>query len=212
MATAPSPNDLTRQQLDELDALLQRMLSVPLSPADTPMPVGAPAPLPGPPPNWRVDPPAPIPAPAPHLTFPAPPSSVSLHQEAVPPAAVPTPPPPAPAPVKAVPKPAAKAPEPVFPPPVQPAAPPPVAVPPRAAPAPAALPVPLLFLPFVALNAVFDFVCGLFGPPGRLVRSGFFKQLYGLAGLALLAYTAAHVAQVKGWLTLPVQLPWPPAR
>lgn len=205
MATAPSPNDLTRQQLDELDALLQRMLSVPLSPADTPMPVGAPAPLPAPPPNWRVDPPAPIPAPAPHLTFPAPPASVSLHQEAVPPAAVPTPPPPpAPDPVRAVPPPAAKAPEPVFP--------PPVAVPPRAAPAPAAPPVPLLFLPFVALNAVFDFVCGLFGPPGRLVRSGFFKQLYGLAGLALLAYTAAHVAQVKGWLALPVQLPWPPVR
>ena len=35
MATAPSPNDLTRQQLDELDALLQKMLSVPM-PVETP--------------------------------------------------------------------------------------------------------------------------------------------------------------------------------
>ena len=64
MATAPSPNDLTRQQLDELDALLQRMLSVPLSPVDTPLPVGtlpaptppAPAPVSAPIPNWRADP------------------------------------------------------------------------------------------------------------------------------------------------------------
>jgi hypothetical protein len=91
-----------------------------------------------------------------------------------------------------------------------------VPVPPRAAeapaPEPAAPPVPLLYLPFVALNATFDFACGLFGPPGRLLRSGLFKQLYGLAGLALLAYTAAHVAQERGWLTLPVQLPWPPPR
>src|SRR5215212_9715641 len=71
MATAPSPNDLTRQQLDELDALLQRMLSLPLNPPDTPSPVTptakAPEPppvLPNPGPNWRVDPPA---APAPHM-------------------------------------------------------------------------------------------------------------------------------------------------
>jgi hypothetical protein len=31
MASAPSTNDLTRQQLDELDALLQKMLALPLS-------------------------------------------------------------------------------------------------------------------------------------------------------------------------------------
>ena len=31
MATAHSPNDLTRQQLDELDALLQKMLALPLN-------------------------------------------------------------------------------------------------------------------------------------------------------------------------------------
>jgi hypothetical protein len=55
MSTSPSPNDLTRQQLDELDSLLQRMLSLPLSgpPEDVPPPapvVDAPAP-----PGWRTD-------------------------------------------------------------------------------------------------------------------------------------------------------------
>ncbi len=63
MAT-PSANDLTRQQLDELDSLLQRMLSSPSStphtrPAPAPLP---PSPLPQPPeflvPSWRMDRPA----------------------------------------------------------------------------------------------------------------------------------------------------------
>src|SRR5436309_15988781 len=86
MATAPSPNDLTRQQLDELDALLQRMLSLPLNPPEVPNPgaytpgspnPGPSIPIPAPPlpdipvppavKNWRVDPPAPAPAPVPHL-------------------------------------------------------------------------------------------------------------------------------------------------
>ena len=87
MATAPSPNELTRQQLDELDALLQRMLSLPLNPPDGPVNPGVYTPgspnpgspnlIPAPPlpdvvippavKNWRVDPPAPAPTPAPHL-------------------------------------------------------------------------------------------------------------------------------------------------
>ena len=71
MATAPSPNDLTRQQLDELDALLQRMLSLPLNPPDatTPAPVATlsaftpplppmAAPAPAPPPRPVEPPPA----------------------------------------------------------------------------------------------------------------------------------------------------------
>ena len=60
-STPPSPNDLTRQQLDELDTLLQRMLSLPLSaPPEPPLPqTPAPAPnytsnsLPA---GWRADP------------------------------------------------------------------------------------------------------------------------------------------------------------
>ncbi len=47
MATLPTPNDLTRQQLDELDALLQRMLSLPLNKAETTkVPPAPPLPLP----------------------------------------------------------------------------------------------------------------------------------------------------------------------
>ena len=67
----------------------------------------------------------------------------------------------------------------------------------------------MLFLPFVLLNALFDAVCGLFGPPGKALRSPALKHLYGLVGIGLLLYTAARVAQVQGWVSLPVTLPWP---
>ncbi len=43
---SPTPNDLTRQQLDELDTLLQRMLSLPLSKPEPPAPAVPPPPLP----------------------------------------------------------------------------------------------------------------------------------------------------------------------
>ena len=47
MATLPTPNDLTRQQLDELDALLQRMLSLPLNkPESVKVPPAPPLPIP----------------------------------------------------------------------------------------------------------------------------------------------------------------------
>jgi hypothetical protein len=69
--------------------------------------------------------------------------------------------------------------------------------------------MPLPLVPLVVLNALFDSACGAFGPPGRAVRSGAVKNLFGFAGLGLLAYTAAHVAQVRGWVTLPATLPWP---
>jgi hypothetical protein len=68
--------------------------------------------------------------------------------------------------------------------------------------------MPILW-PLVAFNWVFDVVCGLFGPPGRLLRSGPGKNLLGGAGLGLLAYTAVAVAQQHGWVALPVTLPWP---
>jgi hypothetical protein len=206
MATAPSPNDLTRQQLDELDALLQRMLSVPLAP-DTPAPVTTPGPraeAPPLPPIWRVDPPAGG-ASAPHIELPEPPATVKFEPPA-PPA-----PPPAPAPKSAAPAaPAPKAPAPVAKPqaaPVKPQAAPGSS---QVAPAPAPpAPVPLPLLPLVAFNALFDSICGAFGPLGGVLRSNFLKHAYGLVGVALLAYTAAHVAQERQWVTLPVQLPWP---
>lgn len=58
---APSPNDLTRQQLDELDALLQRMLSLPITPPSIPAPPPSIA-LPVTPPGLATPAERPIPA------------------------------------------------------------------------------------------------------------------------------------------------------
>jgi hypothetical protein len=93
MTTPAAPTNQTRQQLEELDALLQRMLSLPLSPAEAgeepkPLPASAKVPIPLPPappvllvkemppasppvpgqPNvqaWRVEMPTPNPNPPP---------------------------------------------------------------------------------------------------------------------------------------------------
>lgn len=76
MTTTPSTNDLTRQQLEELDALLQRMLSAPTITDDRkPRPLPADVAPPLPPTgealteNWRLDRPAPK---APHIALPEP--------------------------------------------------------------------------------------------------------------------------------------------
>ena len=69
--------------------------------------------------------------------------------------------------------------------------------------------VPLPLWPLVAVNWVADTLFGLLGPPGQLLRSGFGKNMIGVAGIGLLLYTAAHVAQQQGWLSLPMPLPWP---
>ena len=200
MAAAPSPNDLTRQQLDELDALLQRMLAVPLAPSDTPMPAAAPVPTP---PSWRIDPPPTASVSSPHLLFPESPPPVAPRLDLPPPGLAPAPP------VAAAPFPTARAAQ--YSPPSPPVTAPPV--PPVATSkltsAPASPPLPFVALPFVLVNMLFDAGCGLFGPPGRLLRSAFFKYLYGLAGVLLLLYTAVHVAQENRWLTLPITLPWP---
>jgi hypothetical protein len=234
MATAPSPNDLTRQQLDELDALLQRMLTLPVNPPEG-GPVSPPPafPEPAPVPNWRVDPPAAIPAPSPHLL------ATPLPTPTEPPRVrAPEPEPPAPPVVRApvvsepTPPPGAVAPHvPVVPtvPPPEPAAPVvverPVAPPPQPRPAPAPAPtiaedlpeaeelspepVPVALWPLVAFNWTVDAVLGLCGPPGLFLRSGLGKNLLGLAGIALIALTAAHVATDRGWVTLPFPVPWP---
>jgi hypothetical protein len=70
-------------------------------------------------------------------------------------------------------------------------------------------PVPFLLLPLVGFNWLVDSILGLFGPPGRLLRSGFGKYLLGLIGIGLLLYTAAHVATEAGWVALPFPVPWP---
>lgn len=81
---ATSPNDLTRQQLDELDALLQKMLAVPIAPADpTPVPSIEVPELPEPAGAWRLDPPTPAATRMPHVM----PAATPVMAEAMPVAA-----------------------------------------------------------------------------------------------------------------------------
>ena len=236
MATAPSPNDLTRQQLDELDALLQRMLALPLNPPDPAphpgglTPTGLPVPpLPLPPEsvpaakNWRIDPPAPVaaPPPVPHAGIapnpgglpspgspeprpqvpPPEPERVVIATPRVPP---PEPEPPVrvsvPAPLPAPERKPVPIPEPVVARPAPPPAPP-------AVPGP---PIPVALWPLIAFNWTIDRLLGLFGPPGWFLRGGFGKNLLGVTGVGLLAYTAVRLAQQQGWVSLPFPLPWPP--
>lgn len=87
MSTPQSPNDLTRQQLDELDDLLQRMLTLPVSgatPAPDPEPVEAPLPeMPAVPSgSWRND--APTLAKSPYLAEPSPSPAAALTPAAIP--------------------------------------------------------------------------------------------------------------------------------
>jgi len=204
--TAQSPNDLTRQQLDELDDLLQRMLSLPLNPPESYTP---------PPSTQSFAPPIPpaareAPQPAPRAYLPPAPAAATSPAEPV----FAWPPPPAPAP--------APTPRPVAAPAARPTPAPELAAPfewpdsesaralPIASPAPNAEPVPFLFAPFVAFNALLNGTLGLFGFPGRVLRSGFVKTLFGLAGFGLLVYTGLKVAQIHGLVTLPQELPWPP--
>lgn len=211
MATAAtSPNDLTRQQLDELDSLLQRMLSLPLTPPESHTPAPAAPPYTPPLPYSPPAAPAPIPAarevsapvPAPRVFTPPVPDPVELPtpwKSILEPAQQPEP---APVIERAVPAPVPVA-KPVSPAPV------PVTL---AAPAPIATQsesVPFLLAPLVGFNAVLNWFLGQFGLPGRILRSGFIKSLFGLAGFGLLVYTGLKVAQIHGWISLPEQLPWP---
>jgi hypothetical protein len=67
----------------------------------------------------------------------------------------------------------------------------------------------VLLWPLVGLNRVFDALAGLLGPPGWLLRSGFGKNVLGLAGIGLIVYTAARLATVAGLVQFPFPLPWP---
>lgn len=185
MAAAPSANDLTRQQLDELDALLQRMLTLPGSPAEpVPTPQSyAQAPAmrlttaPPEPPRAMVFEPPPMPAPEPTTPI--------IERKVVAPSAQ----------IRSMPL---------------PPVPRPTAVAPAAEPAEASRePVSFLLWPFVALNWLFDAIMGLFGPPGWVVRSGLGKNVLGLAGIALILLTVAHVGTQQGWFNLPFPVPWP---
>jgi hypothetical protein len=175
---APQP---TRQQLDDLDALLQRMLALPVNPTDD-MAAALAAPhddqLTPPDGNMIVSDPGPPPAP------PSAPRSIWLP---------PSPPKPIPLPLLN-PVPAAERRPPVLPPPDRPMSP-------LAALAASRPPSPpLLLRPVLWLNRQFDSLALGFGAPGRWLRRPAGRTLLGLIGLALLAAAAALVLIDRiGW-------------
>jgi hypothetical protein len=198
MSTSPPParGNPTRQQLDELDALLQRMLALPLNqldqaadlPADDPPPAPRPTPpraaAPPPAPRPVAPPPRPVPAPpAPVNPTPPPPGIEALHFR--------TPPLPEPAPpVEAV-QPVALPPA---PPPVAPVVTPPPRPTPWASP-PQAAPVWLRVMS--AVDAGVFGVLGQFGPLGRALGRPAGRDMLGVAGL--LAMAAAAVWMAADW-------------
>lgn len=217
MSTTAVPNNSMRQQLDELDSLLQRMLALPINqldetPAAPPPPPRQPAPQPQvtfvpPPPRpgtaegWR--PPAmvlladsgPVPQPA---AAPQPVErgwSINLNPQfgssVLAPPADPTPPPP-PQPTMRLDTPPQV--EPTFTPP-QPIPEPMVSYRPRRD-----VPPSPLLAPLVAFNQLFDAILGLFGPPGRWLCGPVGRGLMGTAGiLMLLGGIAWGVAEYHGW-------------
>jgi hypothetical protein len=185
----PSP---TRQQLDELDALLQRMLALPVAPsAEADQPVD-------PPPATETSPPVLISSPAGeefgvrtlaliHLR--------SAGPETPPQAIVPSPSRDETALVPTVPAPA----------PEQPVAEEPVPV----SPAPERRPLPWGLRPVVWVNRGFDFCAGCLGAPGRWLRRPWGRTLLGLVGLLLLAGAVGWIVlDWMGWPWWPAALKW----
>lgn len=229
MATAPSPNDLTRQQLDELDALLQRMLALPLNkpepavafPPPPPLPELPDPPPPKPAPGWRADHPAAA-SPPTHL----PPATVFRPAESVIPrlyAPIEEPPPGDTGTLRGVDAPALPHgfdPRDDAPPPMQEIDVPsafgrmdfaevnPFLDPPPAIEQSAAEPenenrLPVLLWPVAAVNAVIEFVLGWFGPLGHLLTRPRVKTALGWVGLLLLAAAGYWAARGRGWVSWP---------
>jgi hypothetical protein len=173
---ATSASQPTRQQLDDLDALLQRMLSLPVDPAEEPAP-------PEPPPPSAPRYPEPFIAPAGNVILSDPEITIS---QPPPLSRPPVPLPPEPVSLPLVnPVPPALRRGPVLPTPDRPRTP-------LEALAASRPPRPSLLLrPIVALNRCFDAVAFGLGAPGRWLRLPAGRTLLGLIGLLLLAVAGA---------------------
>jgi hypothetical protein len=215
-AKEPAPVQSTRQMLDELDALMDRMLAIPVNDVDDPEPT-APAIIRKPTVSATLtvlEPPAEgdrvrREPPPPREIFPkrvtpaaSAPEAPTLPRVIAPPPFEPSrqPPEPAPEPI----------PEAMIPPPLSvlaPLATRAVTAPESATPLPTlieeqealtARPMNVCLLPLVWLNRGFDLCTWLLGPFGGWLRSPRGRYLLGLTGLALLV--AGGVWLVKDWL------------
>jgi hypothetical protein len=229
MATAHSPNDLTRQQLDELDALLQRMLALPLNaPESTPnlRTASVELPLPEMPAMHR-------PAPAYTPTQPTPNAPTSAREVSPPtiwrgeaPAAAAVLPTPnttaaAPTPLTRTPPPAsqsraANAPSAaaIFRGALEATQPGPALAPVRnEPPTPAAVTLkqtsPAVLLPLIGFNQLLNLGLDRLGLFGRILQTGAVRNVLGVAAAAIFAFTLTRIAQNQGWANLPFSLPWP---
>jgi hypothetical protein len=216
MATPTSPNDLTRQQLDELDALLQRMLALPIH-ANDPAPVTQlpemVTPKTGS--NWRAD--APMPVSRPNLATAPVPEMAVAYAEAKPTPALPY----EPAPqvttgtLRGVDAPAMpygyQAPEPEPLPDYEPITTNfdvnPFATSNVVSPTveePVAKRVPLLLWPLFGVNAVIEWLLGWFGPIGHLLTRPAMKSTLGWLGVLLMLAAGYWCARGLGYVTWPV--------
>jgi hypothetical protein len=215
--SSPPAENSMRQQLDELDALLQRMLSLPINQAEEsaeeaprrPAVDRAPTPVPGRRGQMLLlDGSAPVPPPQspppaqwdPHWNInlnpqhgssilgPRSPAAQRAQSEQLPPVFR--------AETVAI---APTRQEPAPQPPLSNSA----AALPIARPEPvrrsSAEPTPLPLLPLVALNRVFDAVMLFFGPPGQWFCTAAGRTLLGYTGMALLATSVALAAGWIGW-------------
>jgi hypothetical protein len=175
---ATTPPQPTRQQLDDLDALLQRMLALPVNPTDEPA-VPAFSEPPAPAGNMILSDPL---APAP----PRPTAAAPVPWQTVPTDPVPLP--------LLNPVPPAERRAPVLPPPARVLSPRQALIASRP-PAP-----PPLLRPVLWLNRGFDGLALSLGTPGRWLRRPAGRTLLGIAGLALLAAAVALVLFDRiGW-------------
>lgn len=228
MASSNSPNDLTRQQLDELDTLLQRMLALPLNKPDTvPVPPLAELPLPAPPAaptvpeplNW-AEPSRPTrpsflsltPAPEPADDFAPRPNEHRLMADLLP-FPIPTDPPPAaggPGTLRGVDAPATPDGFRSVYAPLADGSPSDHAVP-FLAPAPSApvvmTPPPAprggAFAPVAALNRLLEGILGWCGPLGHWLTRPAVKRGLGYIGLVLLVAAGWWTARGMGWVSWP---------
>ncbi len=219
MAMPTSPNDLTRQQLDELDALLQRMLALPIhsnDPAQTaPLPTMD-APVARTNTSWRAD--APMPVQRPNFVMapaPEPVAVASSYSEATPTPSMLYEPTVMTGTLRGVDAPAMpygyKAPEPeplpdydsisaTFD--VNPFATATVVA--STIEAKKSRNVPVLMWPLFSVNWLLEWVLGWFGPIGHLLTRPTMKACLGWTGVLLMLASGYWCARGLGYVTWPV--------